>query len=447
MKMDITKIKNFFTTEMWQKTEYMSKRKGIAIRLLQKFYLTIKFFIEREHITFAAQLSFSTIMAIVPIAAMIFAIANGFGFGKFIESQFRDMLSAQPEVANWLLTLTQSYLTHAKTGIFIGIGLLIMLYSVFSLINTVERVFDSIWQVKGTRPISRVLIDYTAMMFLVPISIIIMSGLSIYLYSFVENLNGFLFLGTIARFSLRYLLPWTILTFMFVVLYVFMPNAKVQLSKTIGPAVLASLLMLALQGFYIHGQVFLTSYNAVYGSFAALPLFMLWMLMSWYICLFCAELCYINQNLDYYQCTIEPKKVSYNHFLAMSATVLSYICQRFANDEEPYTALELEEKTGIPIRVTMAILDRLKTIELITENHLPTTNRVTYTPTHDTNNISVGELVDRMGTEPTQNTELTHHLPEYAWQKDAYKKVETIHKNYLNALKNINIKELVKIQT
>ncbi|MBF1516091.1 MAG: YihY/virulence factor BrkB family protein, partial [Prevotella pallens] len=339
MKMDITKIKNFFTTEMWQKTEYNSKRKGIAIRLLQKFYLTIKFFIEREHITFAAQLSFSTIMAIVPIAAMIFAIANGFGFGKFIESQFRDMLSAQPEVANWLLTLTQSYLTHAKTGIFIGIGLLIMLYSVFSLINTVERVFDSIWQVKGTRPISRVLIDYTAMMFLVPISIIIMSGLSIYLYSFVENLNGFLFLGTIARFSLRYLLPWTILTFMFVVLYVFMPNAKVQLSKTIGPAVLASLLMLALQGFYIHGQVFLTSYNAVYGSFAALPLFMLWMLMSWYICLFCAELCYINQNLDYYQCTIEPKMVCYNHFLAMSATVLSYICQRFANDEEPYTAL------------------------------------------------------------------------------------------------------------
>ena len=93
----------------------------------------------------------------------------------------------------------------------------------------------------------------------------------------------------------------------------------------------------------------------------------------------------------------------------MSATVLSYICQRFANDEEPYTALELEEKTGIPIRVTMAILDRLKTIELITENHLPTTNRVTYTPTHDTNNISVGELVDRMGTEPTQNTELNHH--------------------------------------
>ena len=273
MKMDITKIKNFFTTEMWQKTEYMSKRKGIAIRLLQKFYLTIKFFIEREHVTFAAQLSFSTIMAIVPIAAMIFAIANGFGFGKFIESQFKDMLSAQPEVANWLLTLTQSYLTHAKTGIFIGIGLVIMLYSVFSLIRTVEGAFDSVWQVKGTRPLSRVIIDYTAMMFLVPISIIILSGLSIYFYSFVENLNHLRFLGTIASFSLRYLVPWAILTLMFIVLYVFMPNAKVKITKTIGPAMMASLAMLCLQAVYIHGQIFLTSYNAIYGSFAALPLF------------------------------------------------------------------------------------------------------------------------------------------------------------------------------
>ena len=447
MKMDITKIKNFFTTEMWQKTEYKSKRKGIAIRLLQKFYLTIKFFIEREHVTFAAQLSFSTIMAIVPIAALIFAVANGFGFGKFIETQFREMFSAQPEVANWLLTLTHSYLTHAKTGIFIGIGLLIMLYSVFSLINTVERVFDSIWQVKGTRPISRVLIDYTAMMFLVPISIIIMSGLSIYLYGFVENLSSFALLGNIARFSLRYLLPWAILTFMFVVLYVFMPNAKVQLSKTIGPSVLASLSMLALQGLYIHGQVFLTSYNAIYGSFAALPLFMLWMLMSWYICLFCAELCYTNQNLDYYECMIEMKDVCYNDFLAMSATVLCYICQRFSHDAKPYTALELETETGIPIRVTLAILDRLKDIGLVAENHLPTSDEVTYTPTHDTNDMTVGELVARMESVPSLKPALTSQLPEHVWEKDIYKRVKNIHATYLKELKTINIKELIDRQT
>ena len=316
MKVDINRIKYFLTVGLFLKREHSSKRKDIAIRELQKFYLAVKFFFERNHAASATELSFSTIMAIVPIASMIFAIANGFGFGQFLEKQFREMLSAQPEAATWLLKLTQSYLIHAKTGIFIGIGLVIMLYSVFSLIRTVEGAFDSVWQVKGSRPLSRVIIDYTAMMFLVPISIIILSGLSIYFYSFVENLNHFRFLGTIASFSLRYLVPWTILTLMFIVLYVFMPNAKVKITKTIGPAMMASLAMLCLQAVYIHGQIFLTSYNAIYGSFAALPLFMLWILVSWYICLFCAELSYINQNLEYYECQIDTEDICHNDFMA-----------------------------------------------------------------------------------------------------------------------------------
>ena len=215
MKIDIKSIKYFFTVDMFTKNEYRTKRCNMLIKQLQMFYLTVKFFYVRNHAAFTAQLAFSTIMAIVPIASMIFAIANGFGFGQLIEKQFREMLSSQPEAATWLLKLTQSYLIHAKTGLFIGIGLVIMLYSVFSLIRTVESAFDNIWQVKDSRPISRVVIDYTALMFLVPICIIIFSGLSIYFYSFVENLNGLRFLGTIANFSLRYFVPWVILTLMF----------------------------------------------------------------------------------------------------------------------------------------------------------------------------------------------------------------------------------------
>ena len=85
MKFDINSIKYFLTTGMWLKTEHGSKRRNIVIQQLQKLYLAIKFFLERDHIAATTQLSFSTLMAIVPIAAMIFAIANGFGFGKFIE--------------------------------------------------------------------------------------------------------------------------------------------------------------------------------------------------------------------------------------------------------------------------------------------------------------------------------------------------------------------------
>ena len=321
-----------------------------------------------------------------------------------------------------------------------------MLYSVFSLINTVERVFDSIWQVKDTRPFSRVLIDYTAMMFFVPIAIIIMSGLSIYFYSFMENLNGLRVLGTIARFSLHYIVPWIILTLMFIALYVFMPNAKVKISKTIVPAMIASLLMLCLQAVYIHGQIFLTSYNAIYGSFAALPLFMLWILASWYICLFCAELSYTNQNLEYYEFLVETKDVCHNDLLMMSATVLSHICQRFSDGEKPYTALEIKTLTRIPMRVTVDILHKLKEVELISENHSTATDELTYTPTHDTNNITVGEMVARLEAAPTSKFALLGICPNNAWDRDVYNKVEKAHATYLKELKSINIKELTKRQ-
>lgn len=281
------------------------------------------------------------------------------------------------------------------------------------------------------------------MMFLVPISIIILSGLSIYFYSFIENLNGLRFLGSIAGFSLRYLVPWAILTFMFIVLYVFMPNAKVKITKTIGPAMIASLSMLCLQAVYIHGQIFLTSYNAIYGSFAALPLFMLWILISWYICLFCAELSYTNQNLEYYECLIDAEDICHNDLMVMCATVLSHICQRFANDEPPHTALQIKAATHIPVRVTVDILHKLKEIDLISENHSPTTDEITYTPTHDTNNITVGEMIDRLESSPASKITLLGFLPNKAWNRDINNKVENIRAAYLNELKSINIKELI----
>lgn len=443
MKIDIESIKYFLTVGMFMKTEHSSKRRNMLIRQFQKFYLTVKFFFVRDHAASTAQLSFSTIMAIVPIASMIFAIANGFGFGQFLEKQFREMLSAQPEAATWLLKLTQSYLVHAKTGLFIGIGLMIMLYSVFSLIRTVETAFDNIWQVKDSRPLSRIVIDYTALMFLVPISIIILSGLSIYFYSFVENLNGLRFLGSIASFSLRYLVPWAILTLMFIVLYVFMPNAKVKITKTIGPAMIASIAMLCLQAVYIHGQIFLTSYNAIYGSFAALPLFMLWILASWYICLFCAELCYFNQNLEYYECLINTEDICHNDLLILCATVLSHICQRFANGQKPQTALQIKSETHIPIRVMTDILYRLKEVNLISENFSPTSDEVTYTPTHDTNNITVGEMIARLESTPASDFALLGFSPKKTWNHDIYNRVGSIRELYLNELKSINIKELI----
>ena len=206
---------------------------------------------------------------------------------------------------------------------------------------------------------------------------------------------------------------------------------------------IASLAMLCLQAVYIHGQIFLTSYNAIYGSFAALPLFMLWILASWYICLFCAELSYTNQNLEYYERLIDAQVICHNDLMVMCATVLSHICQRFANGETPHTALQIKAATHIPVRVTMDILHQLKEVNLVSENHSPTTDEVTYTPTHDTNNITVGEMIARLESAPSSKVALLGFSPNKAWNRDVYNKVENVRAAYLNELKLINIKELI----
>ncbi len=102
-----------------------------------------------------------------------------------------------------------------------------------------------------------------------------------------------------------------------------------------------------LQLFYIHSQMWVSSYNAIYGSFAALPLFMLWMQISWTICLFGAELCYTNQNLDYYDYNTKTSDISHRYRIMLCTILASRICRRFDRGGRPYTALELCGDTGI----------------------------------------------------------------------------------------------------
>jgi membrane protein len=248
-------------------------------------------------LTQASALTYSTLLAIVPILAVIFAIARGFGFNKYIEIWFRDALSSQPQVADILTDFVNSYLIHTQSGIFLGVGLLFMLYTVLMLVNNVEETFNQIWQVNNSRPLIRSLTNYLAMFFVFPIIIIVSMGLSIFMATVARHMEGLLILGPAVR-SLLDFSPYLLLSLLFIVLYVYMPNTEVKFKSALVPGVLAGVAMQLLQLFYIHSQIWVTGYNAIYGSFAALPLFMLWLQISWTICLFGAQLTYTNQNLD-----------------------------------------------------------------------------------------------------------------------------------------------------
>ena len=274
-------------------------------QIYRKLYLTIRFFTEKRVMTQASALTYSTLLAIVPILAVVFAIARGFGYNKYIEIWFRESLHTQPQVADVIVGFVNSYLVHTQSGIFLGVGLIFMLYTVLMLVNNIEETFNQIWQVSNSRPIMRSITNYLAMFFLFPIIIVVSTGVSIFMETVANKMNDFVLLGPAVHWLLN-LSPFLLMALLFIILYVYMPNTEVRLSSAIVPGILAGIAMQLLQLAYIHSQIWVTGYNAIYGSFAALPLFMLWVQISWTICLFGAQLTYTNENMNRIGINLEP---------------------------------------------------------------------------------------------------------------------------------------------
>ena len=263
--MEIQQLIHFFKTGIWQITRGdVSPLRYLMVNVMKKILLAVRFFTAKRVLTKASALTYSTLLAIVPILAVVFAIARGFGYSKYIEVWFRDALSSQPQTADIIIGFVNSYLVHTKSGIFLGIGLLFMLYTVLMLVSNIEEAFNEVWQVKKSRSVFRTFTDYLAMFFVFPILIVISSGLSIFMATMASSLPNFLLLGSAVRLLIS-LSPYVLMSALFIALYVFMPNTHVRVKNAIVPGILSGVAMQLLQLFYIHSQIWVTGYNAIYG--------------------------------------------------------------------------------------------------------------------------------------------------------------------------------------
>ena len=436
--MNIRKTIDFFKYGIWKDFSRKPRHTRFAVATLRMLILAIERFTTKRIIDSAAALTYSTLLAIVPILAVVFAIARGFGFNKYIEEWFRGVLSSQPQAADTIVGFVNSYLIHTQSGIILGIGLVFMLWTVTILIRNIELAFNRIWQVKKPRSFFRTVTDYMGMFILAPIIIVVTSGVSIFVVSFANETEGFELLAPMVR-RLWDLTPYVLMSAVFIALYVFMPNTKVKLRCAIGPGILAGVAMQGLQLFYIHSQIWVSSYNAIYGSFAALPLFMLWVQISWNICLFGAELCYTSQNMEESAFRTETYEISPRYRMIMSMMLMSHICRRFEKGEKPYTALELKLKTNIPIRVAQELLYELTNMHMVSEVTSDEKGEESvYQPAEDLAHLSVGLLIERY--ESAGKWEISLNLKD----ADHGKWNATIanHARYIEAQKNILLKDL-----
>ncbi len=337
------------------------------IKSLFSFVLAVtKNFINDDCYAKASALAFYSQFSIVPVLAVLFGIANGFGFEKALESEISTRFFQQPEIASKLIQFAHSWLQTVKGGVIAGVGTILLLWTVVSLLNNIENTLNQIWKVKQGRSYTRKIRDYLTVFFIAPLFFVAASGINIYLtIQVTKTAHSNLFAEAVSPVLLfllnlfPYFLIWVLCTF----IYAFVPNTKVYLREATIAGLIAGTAFQLWQWFYIQFQVSISSYGAIYGSFAALPLFLIWLQISWLIVLAGAEIALELENGFIIQ-SRKPHSLSFK----TASLLVVYTCVRaFAKGEPPLNDLQLVRKLGIPVNHLHRILDVLTKNRILSE--------------------------------------------------------------------------------
>lgn len=394
------KINDFFkfvSNDIWRVPKH--EVKGFRNKLLNIFrtlILAVRGFISDRLVTRASALTYSSLLAVVPVFAITIGIARGFGFQKLIEEELTKLLPGQTDLLPLLFGFVQSFLEVTTSGVVLGFGIVFLVASIWTILQSVEIAVNDIFQVRKIRSVARQISDYFAAMLLIPLLLVISSGISIFLKTTVVDSYIMSFISPLLH-VIMVLVPYIISWLGFTLLYIIIPNTKVKFTNALFAGFVAGFGYQAFQYMYISGQLWVTRYNAIYGSFAAIPLFLIWLQLSWTIVLIGAEIAYAAQNVRNFYFEKETKNVSHRYRYFISILFMNVLCKRFANEEGPMTMSELSNQYQIPARLTSWTLNRLLEMKLISEVGNRNEKELTaYQPAVDINQLTVGMLYERM---------------------------------------------------
>ena len=317
----------------------------------------------------ASALTYQSFLAIVPLLAVLFGVAKGFGLEQVLDGWLRREFLDHQEMLDYLLQFSQTTLKEAQGGIIAGVGVILLLFTSIRLLSSVESTLNSMWGIKKGRPPLRKVSDYLALLLTCPVLLAISGSVTIFVTAQFISLTKEIGLSDGAQALLLkglMLLPFASSTFLFTVLLFSMPCAPVRIRSALTAGFLAAVVFQVVQSWYILFQLRLTKVSAIYGSFVALPLFLVWLWISWLLFLLAGELLVFIQERAW-----RPRVVHYADTpieqLDADAIVLSYAIDRF-NQGTPATLPDLFEAHPFPIRALTASIERLQSKEFLLQS-------------------------------------------------------------------------------
>lgn len=364
--------------------------RGWRTTTVKTLNLSVRSFLDGDLQTQACAMTYRTLLAIVPALALLFAIGRGFGFQNLLQDELYSYFPAQHEVIHQCLGFVDSYLSQASEGVFVGVGLVFLLWTLISLLGNVEDVFNTIWGVKQGRSIWRKITDYTSMLLILPVLMICSGGLSVLISTTLNSIFHFSFMTPIISMILDGA-SWLLTFLFFTAAYMLIPNAKVKFKNAFIAGVFAGIGFRLLQWIFVTGQMYVAKYNAIYGSFSFLPLMLIWMQLAWVVTMAGMVICYSSQNIFQFSFNSEINAISIAYKEKVSIAVASVVVRRFVKGLKPVTMHEFTLDYGLPARLISDILIRLELAGIVSRVVLDEKKEeFGFQPGMPTEDISVG---------------------------------------------------------
>ena len=347
----------------------------------------------------ASALTFYSILSIVPVVAMAFGIAKGFGFQKLLEKLLFEKFPGQEEVMIQVVDFARSLLENTKGGMIAGIGIVFLFWTVIKLLSNIERSFNDIWEIKKPRTYGRKFGDYLSIILISPILVILSSSATVFITTQITLITekvALLGMFSPVIFVMLKLIPYCLVWILFTFIYVLMPNTKVNFSSGFIAGVIAGTIFQVAQWAYIIFQVGVAKYNAIYGSFAAFPLFLIWMQLSWLIVLFGAEISFAYQYTDTYEFEPDLRQISPAFKKLISLQIAHLVISTFSKGAMPLTASKISSVLEIPIRLVQQILDELVESGIFSNTEIKENKELSYQPARDINVITIKSIIEAL---------------------------------------------------
>jgi membrane protein len=365
----VDSVTAFLKETIWRERAERRKLVRFLFRLLQVSFLVGKGFLDSKIFLRASALSYTTLLSLVPLLAFVFSILKGLGVDEKVRPLVMEKIAAaQQPVAEKLAEYVTNHIANTSVTALGAVGLVTLLYTVIKVLSTVEASFNDIWGVSQGRTWLRKLSDYTSVMVIAPVLLVVAISVSTYLQA-----NPFFTSGVtvtawrVVTAILAKLGPYALTWVAFTAFYAFMPNTVVRFGPALGGGIVGGTMWQLAFLAYTKFQVGVANYSMIYTSFAALPVFLMWLYISWVIALFGAEVSFAIANLETYKRHLENFRPSPEAREKVALRVFFEVAYAFHRGQTPPDAERLARVAGIPVRAVRDVITSLVDVGLLSE--------------------------------------------------------------------------------